>query len=361
MSLDALSWGFAQQIAKNSRASQAACKLVLLSLCDRANEAFECFPSITRLEYDTQLNRKTINAALAHLREAGLIVDTGLRRGRTQKVIVYRLVGPTPREGVIDPNLGQLSTPAKPRNKKQTSPKTGRLNKPKSGTVPNLPENKPKNGPIKQAQKRASEPVSLITSKEPGALPTDESASEEFIDQEELIAESGRKLGPNQSRLFRMLWNEFGLKRNRAASIDAFLTHVWPGFGKCAESNRERLEFWCDKIRKHAKTRTKDRPGPYFDAWLNKRRWEDDYTTEQRLGSSYMSDESRAQMGRPHWDLAGFNSFEHWQKFQGLASDVKRLEELKKPSFRDREHLFHLREELERARPKKPKLEKTGS
>ena len=61
MSIDAYRW------ALKSRVGRSSAKMVLISLADRANENHICFPSIKRLEFDTELNRKTVITSLQYL------------------------------------------------------------------------------------------------------------------------------------------------------------------------------------------------------------------------------------------------------------------------------------------------------
>ncbi|XPV77719.1 MAG: helix-turn-helix domain-containing protein [Desulfovibrio sp.] len=91
MSVDAMQWAWKQNL-------RPLCKLVLLSLADRADERHRCFPSAARLVEDTGANKKTVYAALSELREAGLIRETGERTGRTKQVRIYALVGVCGRE-----------------------------------------------------------------------------------------------------------------------------------------------------------------------------------------------------------------------------------------------------------------------
>jgi len=87
MSLDATRWAWQQRCGKGVD------KLVLMSMADRADEAHCCYPSISRLTFDTELNRKTVQGAISRMVECGLILDTGKRKGRTGQVKVYQLVG----------------------------------------------------------------------------------------------------------------------------------------------------------------------------------------------------------------------------------------------------------------------------
>ena len=91
MSLDATRWAWKQRCKKSID------KLVLLSMADRADETHCCYPSIKRLEIDTEANRKTIIAAIDRLEKLSLLVDTGERKGITKSVKVYRLIGVTNR------------------------------------------------------------------------------------------------------------------------------------------------------------------------------------------------------------------------------------------------------------------------
>lgn len=110
MSVHALTW------AMQTTTGSASKKLILLTLANFANEAGEAYPSYETLCGITELNRKTVAAALAALVADGLICDSGERRGATKQVIVYRL----------------LMVPGE----RRTVPKTGRLNSTENGTVP---------------------------------------------------------------------------------------------------------------------------------------------------------------------------------------------------------------------------------
>lgn len=101
MSLDATNWAWRVQFKNRASGSLKPLKrLVLLSFADRAGEDHTCYPSVKRLEDDTNLDRKTVMKIIAELIEDGLIVDTGERKGRTKQVKVYRLVGVNGRETV---------------------------------------------------------------------------------------------------------------------------------------------------------------------------------------------------------------------------------------------------------------------
>ncbi len=86
MSWDALSWAAKQRVGK------AADKLVLLALAERHNpESGVAYPSVAWLAEFGSLNRKTVIAALDRLEAAGLIADSGERKGKTLQIKAYRL------------------------------------------------------------------------------------------------------------------------------------------------------------------------------------------------------------------------------------------------------------------------------
>lgn len=72
----------------------SAMKFVLMGLADVSSDYGIAFPSIAHLEQYTCQDRKTILSNLKKLQQAGFIVDTGDRVGRTGQVIVYRIKGP---------------------------------------------------------------------------------------------------------------------------------------------------------------------------------------------------------------------------------------------------------------------------
>lgn len=100
----------------------ATLKLILLSMADRADEIHQCFPSIDRLVKDTGLNKKTVQKGLLDMIDAGIISDTGKRRGPTGRVRVFQLnldfksnepeIGNVPKNGTLnDPKNGTLNDP----------------------------------------------------------------------------------------------------------------------------------------------------------------------------------------------------------------------------------------------------------
>lgn len=118
MSLDASMWAWKQKCGKSSS------KLVLLSLADRAGADHCAYPSIETLSNDTELNSKTIRSAIKHLIETGLIQDTNLRKGPTQQVKVYQLIGVIGRHETLPKTAGFKDTQKRQGSKIGSLPKT---------------------------------------------------------------------------------------------------------------------------------------------------------------------------------------------------------------------------------------------
>jgi hypothetical protein len=73
-------------------------KLILLSLADRADEDLECWPSKVRLQHDTGFDIKTIYFAIKSLKAKNIIQDTGKRKGKLNRIVVYKFLGLKGRE-----------------------------------------------------------------------------------------------------------------------------------------------------------------------------------------------------------------------------------------------------------------------
>ncbi|MBO0750452.1 MAG: helix-turn-helix domain-containing protein, partial [Porphyrobacter sp.] len=97
-----MSWE-TQSWAAKQRPGSASAKLVLLGLASCADANHDAHPSVQWLCDFSDLNRKTVIAALDRLGDAGLIADTGDRRGRTGQVKVYRLAAAKAPDASADP------------------------------------------------------------------------------------------------------------------------------------------------------------------------------------------------------------------------------------------------------------------
>lgn len=148
MSVDATRWAWLQGPIKPTA------KLVLLSMADRAGETHECYPSIKRLCENTNLDRKTIIKSLKALCDCGLIADTGKKMGRTNQVVVYRLIGVESRtqdDELEGANNTESGTVPKPEQFHFSDER-----------VPLFPDNSTV-FPIKESQKRDTEPNNNLT------------------------------------------------------------------------------------------------------------------------------------------------------------------------------------------------------
>jgi len=94
MSIDATRWAWGISI-------KPTCKLILLSLADRAGENHQCWPSLARLNKDTGLDRKTVMKVNCELESAGILsVKRDVGKGN-----YYQLIG------VGGEKLTQTATP----------------------------------------------------------------------------------------------------------------------------------------------------------------------------------------------------------------------------------------------------------
>lgn len=116
MSNEAINWALTQPI-KHSTA-----KFVLVVMANCADgETWEAWPSVAHLAESTGQDRKTVLENIKRLLAMGYIADSGMRKGSTKQVIVYRL---------NSPEIGATQESQK-------------RNSTVSGTVPNFPGNSP--------------------------------------------------------------------------------------------------------------------------------------------------------------------------------------------------------------------------
>ncbi len=126
MSLDASIWAW------NQRVKRSAAKLVLLSIADRAGENHTAFPSISRIAYDTELDRKTVMSCIAYLIEKGMI-SAEKAHGTSTK---YRLIGVVGRDETSTKNGTSTKIGTSTKNGTEPVPKLGRPPVPKLGHEP---------------------------------------------------------------------------------------------------------------------------------------------------------------------------------------------------------------------------------
>src|SRR5690606_11092515 len=109
-------------------------------------EHHTCYPSNKGLAQDTMLNLKTVQKSVRELLELGLITDTGERKGSTNQVRVLQLLGVESREynepknGLVRQTQKRNSTKIgiDPKNGIGIEPNFGVCNEPKIG-LGNLP------------------------------------------------------------------------------------------------------------------------------------------------------------------------------------------------------------------------------
>lgn len=171
MSLDALRSALGMPRPENFGPKH---KAVLLSLADHANAAGEAFVCRQQIIDETWFDRKAVSTALAELKEAGLIVDTGRRRGRTGQVVVWHLPWiehrheqGRKRAGLSVPDYAYRADGENPQADQQFRPddqgsKEARIgnstgNGPVTQRGPKTDRKRPENG-RKEARKRATEP-----------------------------------------------------------------------------------------------------------------------------------------------------------------------------------------------------------
>ncbi len=130
MSVEAITWAL-KQTAPNASSKHL---LTVLANCADAVTGL-CWPSAAYLEETTQQNTKTVYINLRRLKEAGLIADSGERRGATGQIVVYRLALPTasdhgtlPKTDTKAPENGSLVPVEATRKERQSDPKSGHGN-----------------------------------------------------------------------------------------------------------------------------------------------------------------------------------------------------------------------------------------
>lgn len=387
MSLDATIWAWKQRIQKNPHASRSAVKIVLVSLADRASEQHTCYPSIARLELDTELNRKTILLALRHLCEIGLIADTGERKGKTNQVKVYRLINVLGREDIpLTPESAKTNSTksgtvkenrekweededASKESQKRNHSKSGTVednkerqeadnkaleasqiwNSSENGTVPNLPDNKPKFGTGKETQIRVSELPSIELPKEPSSAPPVGDDGE--VDFVAWVSAKGTALKKNQQTLFATLWDAYEHKVDRAQAIDAFLKHLYPKFTQDADTNRALLRRLLEAIARHVAERSDDCTPLYFEKWIKNSRWEDESfdSSVARVG-----DGTAVPQGDPEWKTLGFRSEDQRSEYDSKWIELQKLNALPQPSDAQISIINNIRTRLRQIAPANP-------
>lgn len=229
-------------------APSPSAKLVLLALADRADDASECYPSVERLEIDTGLNRKTIIKATRELELAGAVVDTGKRKGATQRVKVYQLAT-------------EIETVPKVESfQKRNSSKNGTLNSPKSGTL-----NSTKSGTQNQSVEPVIKPIA-----------------------DHLAGDRVEKAFENRlnSNLFEQFWKNYTNKNGKQAALKA-----WQKFMRGKKEGQ--IRFWMNlMLAYYLRQREAGVLGYehiHASTFINQQRWTDDPAFVQQFEQDWLA------------------------------------------------------------------------
>lgn len=235
MSLDATRWAWEQPL-------KPTCKLVLLSLADRAGEiTSECYPSVKRICTDTGMDRKTVIKSLKMLCDCGLISDTGDRKGDTKQIVVYQLNHP--KNGIV--------------------PKTEQFLFSHDETVPFFP-GKSTVFPCKESQKRDT-----------GS--TNESTNESTIT---LSAKKQQKAKAKTDEDFELFWNEYPKKRNKGDAEKA-----WKKIKPNKELQKKIIEAIGLAKQSPDWIKANGQYIPQPASWLNSKGWLDDYSLPNNMAA----------------------------------------------------------------------------
>jgi hypothetical protein len=234
MSFTATRWAWSQPTGRSSS------KLVLLALADRADDAGMAYPSIATLAADTDLDRKTVMPALAHLERLGLVVCArGVGKSTRYQLILTAVTTVEP-----VPKTGQVQEAAPVPKTGPTSPKNGTRTYQEPITnlkTPFIPPPQPSAEVVADAT--VVEPTSKPKAKKPQTLPAG----------------------------FEDFWAAYPRKQAKQAALKAW-TKIKP--------SPELL----DRILADVRHRHQHDPGwhrgftPHPATYLNGARWEDDLT-----------------------------------------------------------------------------------
>ncbi len=135
MSIDATRWAWTAPVNNSSQ------RLVLLSLADRAGEEHTAWPSIERLAKDTVLDKKTVQKVILRTDRPWLGSRYGERTGPTKRVRILKLNGVKGREDFTQ------------NQEKSNNPKNGNIKQSQKRNDSNN-GNDPENGALNIPQKR---------------------------------------------------------------------------------------------------------------------------------------------------------------------------------------------------------------
>ncbi|MDW3683925.1 hypothetical protein RA280_19685 [Cupriavidus sp. CV2] len=236
MSWEAVTWAGKQRTGRSSTKSV----LTWMANC-AAMPQLRAFTSVAYLVEMTELNEKTVGAAIKHLEELGLITDTGERTGSTRQVRIYQLNVDVNTEGGGDEGEG---------HQKRKASKNGRL--PKT-------EQKPTKNGVKAPQKRSETPPKT------GAV-TEGTEKEQKGTEGGAPAKTGKEPSP-----FEQLWAVYPKK---AAKGDA--EKAYRKLGPDAELQAVLLAAGAAQAGWDSWKEEGGKFVPHLATWLNGKRWADE-------------------------------------------------------------------------------------
>lgn len=228
MSFESIKWAMEQPVG------HSPAKFVLVAMGSESRDNETCWPCVASLAAATSQDRKTVITNIARLVGMGYLEDTGMRKGQTKQVIVYRFK--TPEIGTVKES--QI------RNSSET------------GTVPVFPLNSTEI-PHEQSQ------ISLLTVPVSGHG-TSKTVIEPVIEPINICSRD----------LFAEFWSAYPAKTAKpqcrakwqSKNLDALADLILADVASKRASDRRWLDGYI--------------PNPL--TYLNQRRWEDPVQTRQR-------------------------------------------------------------------------------
>jgi hypothetical protein len=118
-------------LAMDRATISASERMTLVAYAAHADDDGRTYPSHALLRRETSLNRKTLSAAVATMLRRGWLVDTGERKGVTQRVRVYRMN--VPESGRVQSRQSSRHEEMSPKIASEQA-RNGTENRPENGT-----------------------------------------------------------------------------------------------------------------------------------------------------------------------------------------------------------------------------------
>lgn len=262
MSLNAITW------ARHQKVGKGPAKSILMALADYANEEFEAYPTIETLQNWSEQDRKTVLANLKFLREAGYIVDTGRRKGKTASVPVYRLKNTTGKKVEVGPP-DELSTSDTGNGTSKQSQKRSRS---KNGAVPNLDGS----STVFDGKQSQIPPGSSTENGTQNSYRTTKNSSERVADQKTVGAPTSK---------FEKFWQIWPASQRKVDKADC--RKRWDKHNLDAKAEVIIAHVQAMKLTKQWREGFEPAPATY----LNGNRWEDDVPSETDVAARVLDAE----------------------------------------------------------------------